>query len=89
MPGFFFKTDRYPFEPPIAAFTTAIYHPNVDREGRICLDLLKLPPKGTWRPTVSLISLLTAIKLLLAEPNADDPLVPEIVHSKNTKVCLD
>lgn len=73
--------NRYPFEPPLATFLTPIWHPNVDGAGRICLDLLRGPPTGNWRPTVSLMALLASIRLLLGEPNPDDPLVPEAVLS--------
>jgi ubiquitin-protein ligase len=34
-------------EPPKMQFITPIYHPNVDDAGRICLDLLKMPPMVT------------------------------------------
>jgi ubiquitin-conjugating enzyme E2 T len=39
--------DRYPIVCPIPRFKTYIYHPNVDLQGKICLDLLKPPPLVT------------------------------------------
>lgn len=36
-----FLTEDYPMVPPKIRFLTKIYHPNVDRLGRICLDVLK------------------------------------------------
>ncbi|KAG9269923.1 ubiquitin-conjugating enzyme E2 T [Astyanax mexicanus] len=70
--------DRYPFEPPQVRFLTPIYHPNIDSAGRICLDALKLPPKGAWRPSLNISTVLSSIQLLMAEPNPDDPLMADI-----------
>ncbi|XP_015197583.1 ubiquitin-conjugating enzyme E2 T isoform X4 [Lepisosteus oculatus] len=71
--------ERYPFEPPKMRFLTPIYHPNIDTAGRICLDALKLPPKGAWKPSLNISTVLTSIQLLMAEPNPDDPLMADIV----------
>ncbi len=68
---------HYPFEAPHVTFPpccTAIYHPNVDGEGRICLDLLRAPPGGRWSPAVTLLGLLQGVRVLLSHPNVDDPL---------------
>ena len=78
---------NYPFDPPAVTFTTPVYHPNVDAAGNICLDVLKGPPNGAWRPCLNIASVLQSISLLLGSPNPDDPLVPEIVSSE--MVCGD
>ncbi|XP_046744577.1 ubiquitin-conjugating enzyme E2 T-like [Diprion similis] len=72
--------ESYPFEPPRLKFLTPVYHPNIDDAGRICMDLLKMPPKGGWKPTISIENLLTAVQLLLSYPNPDDPLMAEIAE---------
>ncbi|CAH8334408.1 unnamed protein product [Eruca vesicaria subsp. sativa] len=70
--------ERYPFQPPIVSFATPIYHPNIDNSGRICLDILNLPPKGAWQPSLNISTVLTSIGLLLSEPNPDDGLMCEV-----------
>ena len=50
---------RYPFEPPKVCFTTPIYHPNIDSAGRICLDILNMPPKARGRTPTRFLALLT------------------------------
>ena len=37
---------RYPFEPPRVRFLTPVFHPNIDSDGRVCLDTLKTQPQG-------------------------------------------
>lgn len=69
--------ERYPFQPPNVTFVTPIYHPNIDNGGRICLDILNLPPKGAWQPSLNISTVLTSIGLLLSEPNPDDGLMAE------------
>lgn len=49
-------------------------------EGRICLDILNMPPKGAWKPSLNLPTILASIGLLLAQPNPDDGLVTDIVR---------
>ncbi|CAH1364458.1 hypothetical protein MTP99_000837 [Tenebrio molitor] len=71
---------RYPFTPPSIKFLTKVYHPNIDDNGRICLDLIKMPPKGSWRPTIGLEGLLIAVRMLLESPNPDDPLMADIAE---------
>ncbi|CAD6233373.1 GSCOCG00007161001-RA-CDS [Cotesia congregata] len=72
--------DTYPYEPPRMKFVTPVYHPNVDTGGRICMDLLKMPPNGGWKPTFTLENLFVAVQSLLGNPNPDDPLMPNIAN---------
>ncbi|KAF9124681.1 Ubiquitin-conjugating enzyme E2 T [Mortierella sp. 14UC] len=70
--------ERYPFEPPRCQFLTRVYHPNIDEHGLICLDILKPPPKGSWKPSISVCTMLMSLQLLLAQPNPDDPLLVDV-----------
>jgi len=67
-----FVPDDYPMIPPKIRFLTKIYHPNIDRLGRICLDILK----EKWSPSLKIDKVCFSVQLLLGVPNPYDPLNP-------------
>eukprot|EP00731_Ephydatia_muelleri_P026059 Em0018g159a len=64
---------RYPYTAPTVKFTTPCYHPNVDEQGNICLDILK----DKWSALYDVRTILLSIQSLLGEPNNDSPLNSE------------
>eukprot|EP00127_Corallochytrium_limacisporum_P002766 Clim_evm10s139 gene=Clim_evmTU10s139 len=69
-----FLPEDYPMAPPKVRFMTKIYHPNIDKLGRICLDILK----DKWSPALQIRTVLLSIQALLSAPNPDDPLATDV-----------
>ena len=67
----------FPFKPPQVRLLTRIYHPNIDRLGNICLDVLG----DQWFPGFTFSKLLLSILSILDDPGLEDPLVPEIAEA--------
>jgi len=72
--------EEYPMSPPKVRFTTKIYHPNIDKLGRICLDILK----DKWSPALQIRTVLLSIQALLSAPNPDDPLANDVAEAWKT-----
>ncbi|GMY31143.1 ubiquitin-conjugating enzyme E2 11-like isoform X1 [Fagus crenata] len=72
---------RHPFQSPIVNFKTKVYHPNIGRDGRICLE-------ASWRPSITIFQLLRVIYARFSTPEADDPLDIKIAHIYKTQRIL-
>merc|ERR1719284_2103959 len=60
----------YPHDPPKILCETTVYHPNIDMEGHVCLNILR----EDWKPVLTINSILMGLQFLMLEPNPDDPL---------------
>jgi ubiquitin-conjugating enzyme E2 M len=63
----------YPFNAPKVHCDTLIYHPNIDMEGHVCLNILR----EDWSPVLNVTSVLFGLLTLFYEPNPEDPLNKE------------
>jgi len=63
----------YPHDPPAVSCDTRVYHPNIDLQGKVCLNILR----AEWNPCLGIQHVLMGLMTLFLEPNADDPLNKE------------
>lgn len=60
----------YPHSPPNVDCKTKIYHPNINLEGKVCLNILR----EDWRPVLDINAVIYGLIYLFYEPNPEDPL---------------
>lgn len=60
----------YPHEAPKVLCKTKIYHPNINLEGNVCLNILR----EDWKPVLDINAVIYGLIYLFYEPNPDDPL---------------
>ena len=66
----FAMNQNYPHEPPAVRCQQKIYHPNIDLEGKVCLNILR----EDWKPVLNLNAVIVGLQFLFLEPNASDHL---------------
>ncbi|PHH66948.1 hypothetical protein CDD81_5300 [Ophiocordyceps australis] len=64
---------NFPHEPPKVRCNEVIYHPNIDIQGKVCLNILR----EDWKPVLNLNAVIVGLQFLFLEPNASDPLNKE------------
>ena len=60
----------YPNRPPSVQFITPMFHPNIYRDGKICVDILQ---SSEWSPVLNIRTILLSIMSLLMDPNPASP----------------
>ena len=61
---------NYPYDAPKCHCNTQIYHPNIDIDGNVCLNILR----ADWKPVLGINAVILGLIFLFIEPNATDPL---------------
>lgn len=62
--------EDYPMSPPKARFVTSVYHPNINRHGRICHSIFD----RNWTVDTTTKNLIDTIYSLLLVPEFSDPI---------------
>ncbi|CAF1366380.1 unnamed protein product [Adineta steineri] len=71
---------EYPHRPPKVKCTQKIYHPNIDLEGNVCLNILR----EDWNPVLTISSVILGMGFLFSNPNPHDPLNKEAAEVLKT-----
>ena len=64
---------NYPHEAPKVKCLSKIYHPNIDLDGNVCLNILR----EDWKPVLTVNAIVYGLQYLFLEPNPEDPLNKE------------
>jgi len=85
--GGFFKChlyfpSEYPLRPPVLKFLTDIWHPNIEKDGKVCISILHEPgddrfgyekASERWLPIHTVETILISVISMLADPNDESP----------------
>jgi len=72
----------YPMSPPTLRFTSEFWHPNVYKDGKVCISILHAPgedmmsgelPEERWLPTQTVETIILSLMSMLGDPNISSP----------------
>ncbi|XP_064612588.1 probable ubiquitin-conjugating enzyme E2 7 [Liolophura sinensis] len=73
---------EYPHRPPKMVFISDIWHPNIDKDGNVCISILHEPgddkfgyekASERWLPVHTVETILVSVISMLADPNDESP----------------
>jgi len=73
---------NYPLSPPSFVFKNDMFHPNINKDGTVCISILHEPVEDEfkyesinerWTPALSVESIVISIISLLSTPNLESP----------------
>ena len=72
---------NYPFSPPIIRFVSNLYHPNIYKDGKVCISILHEgvdefgyeASSERWSPCQTIQTIFLSILSLFYDPNCDSP----------------
>jgi len=74
--------DDYPMAPPTLTILSEFWHPNVYKDGRVCISILHSPgndpmsgelPEERWMPTQTVSTIMLSFQSMLSDPNLASP----------------
>ena len=100
--GGFFKAiltfpEDFPQNPPEMKFITQMWHPNIYKDGKVCISILHPPgvdnmnelekAEERWRPVLGVEQILISVISMLNEPNCNSPanVDASVMFRKNRK----
>ena len=73
----------FPQNPPEMRFITEMFHPNIYKDGKVCISILHSPgvdvfnsqekAEERWRPSLGVEQILLSVISMLNDPNCDSP----------------
>ncbi|KAL5016874.1 hypothetical protein ScPMuIL_006463 [Solemya velum] len=73
---------EYPLRPPKMSFISEMWHPNIDKDGGVCISILHEPGDDKygyetaaerWLPVHTVETILVSVISMLADPNDESP----------------